>query len=101
MNLGLEKETEEKVMKVLKETNYTMIYNTKGLSQNKTFQILVVSDIDRDIYPVQRTSIIINSIIKEANKLPPIKLKLNYSLEKVLYPALTGSNTPTDGSLAL
>ncbi|PGN02936.1 LacI family transcriptional regulator, partial [Bacillus cereus] len=64
---GVRKETREKVEKVLKEKNYTMNYYAKGLSQNKTFQILVVSDIDRDTYPVQRTSIIINNIIKEAN----------------------------------
>lgn len=64
---GVKKETREKVFKFLKETNYTMNYNAKGLSQNKTFQLLVVSDIDRDKFPVQRTSIITNSIIKEAN----------------------------------
>jgi LacI family transcriptional regulator len=106
---GVRKETKEKVMKVLKETNYTMNYYAKGLSQNKTFQILVVSDIDRDIYPVQRTSIIINSIIKEANnhkyKIVVVnnldELESNYMgvLEKGYYDAMIVLNSPRNNIL--
>ncbi|UUZ80470.1 LacI family transcriptional regulator [Paenibacillus sp. P26] len=64
----VKKETKEKILRILKEKNYTINTYAKGLTQRKTYQILVVSDIDRDLYPVQRTSIIINSIIKEAGK---------------------------------
>lgn len=106
---GVRKETKEKVLKVLKETNYTMNYYAKGLSQNKTFQILVVSDIDRDIYPVQRTSIIINSIIKEANhhkyKVVVInnldELESNYMgvLEKGYYDGMIVLNSPRNNVL--
>jgi LacI family transcriptional regulator len=106
---GVRKETKEKVLKVLKETNYTMNYNAKGLSQNKTFQILVVSDIDRDSYPVQRTSIIINSIIKEANnhkyKIVVVnnldELESNYMgvLEKGYYDGMIVLNSPRNNLL--
>jgi LacI family transcriptional regulator len=106
---GVRKETKEKVLKVLKETNYTMNYYAKGLSQNKTFQILVVSDIDRDIYPVQRTSIIINSIIKEASnhkyKVVVInnldELESNYMgvLERGYYDGMIVLNSPRNNIL--
>jgi LacI family transcriptional regulator len=106
---GVRKETKDKVLKVLKETNYTMNYYAKGLSQNKTFQILVVSDIDRDINPVQRTSIIINSIIKEANihkyKVVVInnldELESNYMgvLERGYYDGMIVLNSPRNNLL--
>ncbi|EJP85026.1 LacI family transcriptional regulator [Bacillus cereus] len=106
---GVRKETREKVEKVLKEKNYTMNYYAKGLSQNKTFQILVVSDIDRDTYPVQRTSIIINNIIKEANhhKYKVIiinnldELESNYMgvLEKGYYDGMIVLNSPRNNVL--
>ncbi|MBA9028451.1 LacI family DNA-binding transcriptional regulator [Peribacillus huizhouensis] len=106
---GVRKETKEKVLRVLKETNYTMNYYAKGLSQNKTFQILVVSDIDRDNYPVQRTSIIINNIIKEANnekyKVVLVnnldELESNYMgvLEKGYYDGMIVLNSPRNNAL--
>ncbi|WP_156290658.1 LacI family DNA-binding transcriptional regulator [Oceanobacillus salinisoli] len=106
---GVKDSTREKVLKVIKETDYRLNMHAKMLSQNKSNQILVVSDIDNDIYPSHRTSLIVDSIISNAQKFGYkvilvnnlVELEKNFMgvIERGYYDGIIVLNSPLNNSL--
>lgn len=105
---GVKKETKDKILKIIEKTGYTVNYNAKRLSESKSKQISIVTNIVSDI-PMQKNNIILNLIIDElknynykaivCNNISELKNKLFNKIEKGYFDGIILLNPENDESI--
>lgn len=66
---NVSEKTRIKVIEVLKKYNFSINYNAKSLNKSRTNQILLISNIKHKELPIQKNSLIVESVVKYARKL--------------------------------
>lgn len=76
---GVKNETRDKILHIMKENNYSVNYNAKRLSENKSMQIAVVTNITERL-PLKKNYLIIQHILE---KLKGYNVIVNNSVEEL------------------
>lgn len=105
---GVKKETRENILKIIEKTGYTINYNAKRLSESKSKQIAIVTNILPDI-PLQKNNIILNHIIEKlknfdyraivCNNITELQHKLFNRIEKGYYDGIILLNPKNNNSI--